>query len=111
MLYIQKRFFKHHHGHNTWHDYAFLDGTNFIKISTIFSWTTQEIVYIIDPTKTYSKAQMVGKIPIFLTCNVFRPSKNSINEFFLEIGTIFSLTLCQMWYTHQFYHYSLDMKD
>jgi hypothetical protein len=44
MLYIQKKIFKHHHGYNSWRDYSFLDGTNLIKINTIFSWTTQEIV-------------------------------------------------------------------
>jgi len=89
------------HGHNSWHDHAFLDGMSSTKIhTTCLEEQPKRQSGRTDLIKAYSKAQMVMKIRIILACVIFRLGKKKLSMTFCL--DYFSWKLHQIWYTHKF---------
>jgi hypothetical protein len=92
---LKKEFTNIIHGHNNWHDHAFLDRMSSTKIHTtcleeqpkrqlgrtdlIKAYSKRQLGRT-DLIKAYSKTQMVRKIPTILACVIFRLGKKIIND-------------------------------
>jgi hypothetical protein len=59
------------HGHNNWHDHAFLDGMSSTKIhTTCLEEQHKRQLGRTNLIKAYSKAHMIRKIPTILACDI-----------------------------------------